>query len=92
MRLFYFYFIIYFIKSDYDTKRPGFGFGFCQALGLAIKKLTQHNLVAGIGVHQVRQSRIIKNQHSYHYEVLIHFDTFKIFPGLFTEKSIPLGL
>ena len=29
-----FYFII--ILSDYNTKRPGFGLGFCQDLGLAM--------------------------------------------------------
>ena len=32
--LLYYYFIIY---SDHNTKRPGFGLGFCQALGLAMK-------------------------------------------------------
>ena len=33
---FIYLFILLFIESKYNTKRPGFGLGFWQALGLAI--------------------------------------------------------
>ena len=46
--LFYYYFIII-ILYYYNTNRPGFGLGFCQALGLAVKS-THHSTTDSIQV------------------------------------------